>query len=199
MKALLICPKCFAKHFTFWGRYTRKLRPSYEEIEIKRVLCSDCLKTHSILPTFILEKTQHTIEVVSKYVDDFIEKPMTVSELRANIYPTSGAPEDISTLYRWFKRIVVQCKCLLPMLKNKLMQLAPQTNLKELEKIILEKDINSDHHICKITWFISEKLLEVSNELLPTESSLTTFAFLNYFCWQKTGRSILAPLPCDPD
>lgn len=140
---------------------------------------------------------RHSNQTISRYVEQFITKLTTIGKLFYS--PTSPkAPQEIATLYRWFNRLTIRCKSLLPLLKQQLITLIPQTDLTELEAIILGKNIDSPYHICRASWLLSEKLLEVSSELLQSETSLTPLTFLNYFCWQNTGKPLLAVLPPKP-
>lgn len=194
--ARLICP-CQSRSFIFWGCYPRKLLPTGEQLTIQRVRCKNCLTTHALIPTFLFGQVRHTNATISYYVAQFIEKQTTIGTL-FNSPNAPTAPEDISTLYRWFKRLIIKCKKLLPLLKQELINLIPQTDLKELETIILGKNMDSPYHICRASWLLSAKLLEVSSELLQSEISLTALTFLNYFCWQNTGKPLLAVLPPKP-
>ena len=196
MLALLICP-CQSRSFILWSCYARKPLPNGEELTIQRVRCKICLKTHALIPTFLFGQVRHSNQTISPYVGQFIEKQTTIGSL-FNSPGSPKAPEDISTLYRWFKRLIIRCKKLLPLLKQELINLTPQTDLTELEAIILGKNIDSAYHICRATWLLSEKLLQVSSELLHSEISLTPLTFLNYFCWQNTGKPLLAVLPPKP-
>ncbi len=118
----------------------------------------------------------------------FIKQQTTIGELFRS--PTSPrAPQEISTLYRWFKRLIIRCKSLLPLLKKELLNLIPQTDLTELEAIILAKNIDSPYHICRASWLLSEKLLQVSSELLQSEISLTPLTFLKLLLLAKHWKT----------
>jgi hypothetical protein len=194
--AFLIC-HCLSRNFLLWSCYSRKPLPNGEELTIQRVRCKICLKTHALIPTFLFGEVRHSNQTISFYVEQFIKQQTTIGKLFGD--PKSpNSPEDISTLYRWFKRLIIRCRSLLPLLKQELINLIPQTDLTEFETIILGKNIDSPYHICRATWLLSEKLLEVSSELLQSEISLTPLTFLNYFCWQNTGNPLLAVLPPKP-
>jgi hypothetical protein len=194
--AFLICP-CQSLRFILWSCYARKLLPNGGQLTIQRVRCKICLKTHALIPIFLFGQVRHSNQTISTYVEQFIEQQTTIGKL-FNSPDSPEAPADIYTLYRWFKRLIVRCKSLLPLLKKELINLIPQTDLTEFEAIILSKNIDSPYHICRASWLLSEKLLEVSNELLQSETSRTPLTFLNYFCWQNTGKPLLAVLPPKP-
>ena len=141
---------------------------------------------------------RHTKETIEPYVEQFIKKQTSINQLWTDSYNLPEAPEDDTTLYRWFNRFIARCKTLLPLLKKELIQLDPKTNLKEFGDIFLGQGMLSPNSICNSAMFISENLLRESTQLLQMKSSLTPLTFLNYFCWQKTGKTLLAPLPPKP-
>ena len=194
MQNVFTC-KCGAKVFILWGRYKRKLLPKVNELHIQRLRCSTCKKTHAVLPTFLFGQVRHDSETIEPYFQLFTQQQNSIKRFLAQSYDLPEAPEDDSTLYIWFKRFISRCKTLLPLLKKELMQLAPQTNLKESQNIFLRQAILSPHSVCKSAMVLSEKLLCESTQLLQVKSSLTPLTFLNYFCWQKTDKALLAPLP----
>ena len=197
MRNTFIC-ECGSKVFTLWGKYKRKILPKKHQLDIKRFRCSNCKTTHAILPTFLFGQVRHTKETIEPYVEQFIQKQTSINNLWTDSFNLPDAPQDISTLYRWFNRFITRSRNLLPLLKNELIQLAPQTNLKEFENIFLRQGMLSPHSVCKSAMLLSEKLLSETIQLLQIKSSLTPLTFLNYFCWQKTGKALLAPLPPKP-
>jgi len=194
--ARLICP-CQSRRFILWSCYARKLLPTGEQLTMQRVRCKSCLTTHALIPTFLFGQVRHTNQAIGHYVGQFIEQQTTIGAL-FNSPSAPAAPKEIATLYRWFKRLIIRCKYLLPLLKQELLTLMPQTDLTELETIMLGKNMASPYHICRASWWLSAKLLAVCRELLQSEIALTPLTFLNYFCWQHSGRPLLAVLPPKP-
>jgi hypothetical protein len=194
----LICPVCNSRVFTIWSKYTRSSLPGEKPLTIQRVRCSGCKVTHALLPTFLFGKIRYTDKTITPYVEQFIKDKITIAQLFKKSH-SPVAPQEISTLYRWFKRIFHRCKTLLPLLKKELIELNPQTDLKQLETIMLDKDMTSPHYICNTAWLLAEMLLLVCSEQLQSQKcSLTTITFLNYFSWQNTGDMLLAVLPPEP-
>ena len=189
---------CGSEVFILWGKYKRKILPQNRELHIKRVRCTKCKKTHAILPTFLFGQVRHDNQTIAPYFQQFTQKQTSIMECLAQSYNLPEAPEDDTTLYRWFNRFIARCKTLLPLLKKELIQLDPKTNLKEFGDIFLGQGMLSPNSICNSAMFISENLLRESTQLLQMKSSLTPLTFLNYFCWQKTGKALLAPLPPKP-
>ena len=164
----------------------------------KRFRCSNCKTTHAILPTFLFGQVRHSDETIAPYFQQFVQIQTSISQLWKDSFDLPDAPQDESTLYEWFNRFIARCKNLLPLLKNELLKLAPHTNLKEFESTLLKQGMLSPHSICKSVIFISEKILTETTLLLQMKNSLTPLTFINYFCWQKTGKALLAPLPPQP-
>jgi hypothetical protein len=146
--ALLICP-CQSRSFILWSCYARKPLPDGEELTIQRVRCKSCLTTHALIPSFLFGQLRHSNQTISRYVGQFIAKQTTIGKL-FNSPSSPAVPKEIATLYRWFRRLIIRCKNLLPLLKQELIDLIPQTDLTELETIILGKNIDPGYHICRV-------------------------------------------------
>jgi len=197
LRNTFIC-KCDSTVFSLWGKYKRKILPKNNKLDIKRFRCSNCKTTHAILPTFLFGQVRHDDQTIEPYFQQFTQKQNSIKGCLAQSYNLPEIPWDDSTLYIWFNRFILRCKTLLPLLKNELLQLAPKTNLKEFENIFLKHGMLSPNSICKSAMVLSEKLLSETSQLLQMKSSLTALTFLNHFCWQKTGKALLAPLPPKP-
>jgi len=189
---------CGSKVFTLWGHYVRKILPKNQELKIQRLRCKICKTTHAILPTFLFGQVRHDDQTIEPYFQQFTQKQNSIKGCLAQGYDLPETPWDDSTLYIWLNRFISRCKTLLPLLKNELLQLAPKTNLKEFENIFLGQGMLSPNSICKSAMVLSEKLLSETSQLLQMKNSLTALTFLNYFCRQKTGQALLAPLPPKP-
>jgi hypothetical protein len=109
----------------------------------------------------------------------------------------SDGPEDISTLYRWLRRLRSNLGKLLPILHEKYMELASAAELKPYQITVLKttsEPLNS-MAVCQLSWWLAHQLLTVSGQLLEQTPQLSTLSFLNAFCWQKTGRTLLSRPP----
>jgi hypothetical protein len=152
---------------------------------------------------------------------DYIAAHKSVSIAAAWAYdPADGFPLDLATLYRWFKRLAFRLTFLLAMLEKELLDLAPETELASLEKLIVKRatirprqarftasspaDLTSAqasaltlHALCQSNSRLAGQLLQTTNQLLrtPHHKKLPPLMFLNLFCWQKTGQALLYPLP----
>lgn len=130
----------------------------------------------------------------------------------------TGFPLDLTTLYRWFRRLAFRLTLLLTMLEKELLGLAPETDLTALQKLIVRHaavrcavppsaDMRSANHsaltlhaLCQSSLGLTTQLLRTTGKLLhtPQDKKLPPLLFLNFFCWQKTGQALLSPLPQKP-
>lgn len=73
------CPNCGSSKLIKWGKYIRnviyyKNNKKYENIiEIKRISCNECKKTHSIIPDFLVPYKVH----ISEYINEVIKNKIT--------------------------------------------------------------------------------------------------------------------------
>lgn len=168
-----------------------------------------------MLPAFLLDHVHYTMTTVAPYVD-YIATHESASIAEAWAHDTAdGFPLDLVTLYRWFKRLAFRLAFLLTMLEKELLDLAPETDLATLEKLIVKRATIrltapspqdptralasglTLHALCQSTSRLAGHLLRTSGKLLPTSraTQLPPLLFLNFFCWQKTGQALLSPLP----
>jgi len=155
---IFVC-MCGSQVFTLWGHYKRYILPKNEELALQRIRCKNCKITHAILPTFLFGQVRHDDQTIEPYFQQFTQKQDSIKGCPAQGYDLPGAPEDDSTLYIWFNRFISRCKTLLPLLKNELLQLVPQTNVKEFGDNFLGQGMLSPHSVCKSAMLLSEKLL----------------------------------------
>lgn len=77
------CPSCGSSKLIKWGGYTRnaiyyKNGKKYENIiEIKRIRCNNCKKTHSIIPDFLVPYKIHIAEYINEVIKNKITKDNT--------------------------------------------------------------------------------------------------------------------------
>lgn len=81
------CPNCNSDKLIKWGTYTRNVvyyknnEKIEETIQIKRIKCNNCNKTHSIIPTFLIPYKVHTLE----YINDVIKNKLTKNNTYNNV------------------------------------------------------------------------------------------------------------------
>jgi hypothetical protein len=175
-----------------------------------------------VLPAFLLGHVHYTATTVAPYVDDMAAHPSaSIAEAWAHD-PADGFPLDLATLYRWFKRLAFRLTFLLTMLEKELLDLAPETDLVALEKLIVKhatirpRDVrltsSADptgaptstltlHALCQSSSRLVRQLLRKVGKLHRTsrDQNLPPLVFLNFFCGQKTGQALLLPLPQKPN
>ena len=73
----LECPHCKSDEFIKWGSYIRMIyyinknkKLKGELLEIKRVKCLKCQKTHALLPECIVPYKQPTLKVILKSINE---------------------------------------------------------------------------------------------------------------------------------
>jgi hypothetical protein len=171
-----------------------------------------------VLPAFLLGQAHYTTTTVAPYVDDLAAaKSISLAEAWAHD-PADGFPLDLATIYRWFKRLALRLTVVLTMLEKELLDLAPETELASLEKLIVKRaairqgrravpsppdtapattSVLTLHALCQSNLRLAKQLLRRAANLrrAPQGQKLSPLLFLNFFCWQKTGQALLAPLP----
>jgi hypothetical protein len=164
----------------------------------------------------------YTTTTVAPYVD-YIATHKSVSIAAAWAHdPADGFPLDLATLYRWFERLEFRLTFLLAMLEKEMLDLAPETDLMSLEKLIVKRatirprqarlmapadptDATAStltlHALCHSSSRLAGQLLRTTGQLRRTsqDKNLPPLLFLNFFCWQKTGQTLLSPLPQKPN
>jgi len=194
LKTYLICPDCNSIVFIIWSRYTRESLPNNEIITIQRIRCSDCKVTHALIPAFLFGKIRHTNETIAPYVELFVAEETTIGQISRHL-SAPQAPKEISTLYRWFKRLADQCKQLLPKLQQEIKKNIPKNNFKSFIK---DTHVDSANYQIQDIYSMAEQLIKLSQQCDHQGNLLSTLIFLNYFCWQKTGQPLLAVLKFSP-
>jgi len=176
---------------TFGGRYTRTLLPEGEPLSIRRVRCQDCLCTHAVLPAFLPDQVRYGAQTLAPYLENTQAVP-PIAVWQQNL---SDGPEDASTLYRWLRRFRANLKRILPLLQQALLELAPDAEIENYQTAVLEtvSEPLATVALCQLSFWLAGQLLTVSGHLLQCSPRLSPVAFLNYFCWQKIGATLLSP------
>jgi hypothetical protein len=195
LKLYLICPDCNSSIFISWSKYSRNSLPDEREIIIQRMRCCDCNVTHALLPAFLLGKIRHTNETIAPYIKQFVAQQTTISQLYKQ--PTDQqAPPELSTVYRWFKKLAHQCKQLLPLLQQQFNKCCPKSSFKSMLK---DTNANSNNYQIQDLYNIAEQLIKLSQQCDHQGNLFLPIIFLNYFCWQKTGQPLLGGAKFNPD
>ena len=99
-----VCPHCGGKESTYYGSYRRNVIEINEKrvettINIKRLKCSGCGKTHAVIPTFLIPYKQHTVETVNEILKEKIVEEKTNREIEE----TTGVTRQL--LRKWIKEL----------------------------------------------------------------------------------------------
>lgn len=98
------CPYCHAKgELSFFSQYDRQVidlvdnEMVYHTISVQRSVCSNCRRTHAILPDFLIPYCQHSIMFILRVLWLYYTRNLSVAKL---CQQTAITP---SMLYRWKK------------------------------------------------------------------------------------------------
>lgn len=176
---------------TFGGTYTRTLLAEGTPLAIRRVRCQECLCSHAVLPACLFRRVRYGSETLTPYLEN-TQTTLPITIWQQNL---SDGPEDVSTLYRWLRRLRVHLNRLLPLLQQALLELVPDADIKGYRTAVLEtaSEPLATVALCQFSFWLAGKLLTVSGHLLQQSPDLSPITFLNYFCWQKTGTTLLSP------
>lgn len=194
LKLYLICPCCNSYVFINWSSYSRTSLPNEQLIIIQRMRCSECKVTHALLPAFLLGKVRYTNETIFPYIEQFVEQEISISKIFQQS-TDNQAPQEISTVYRWFKRLTNKCKQLLPLLQQEIKKHSAKNKFKSLIK---DTNADSNNNQIQHIYSLAEQLVKLSQQCDAQGSLLSPFIFLNYFCWQKTSQPLLTALKFCP-
>ncbi len=134
-----------------------------------------------MLPIFLSGRVQHVLAVLEIYVKRIVEQGQSTA--KAWLGSGIAAPKELSTLYRWMKRLG-RCKHLLSPLQNHLMTVQLQVDMKTLQENVLQQP--GDLPAC---WVLAENII-ASDPLLAAHRPLT---YLNAFCQRTLNVALLDP------
>jgi hypothetical protein len=113
---------------------------------------------------------------VAPHVDYFAtHKPASIAEAWTHD-PADSFPLDLATVYRWFKRLTFRLTFLLARFEKELLDLAPETDLLTLEKLIVKcaairRTAPSPHNSRRSLSDSSMSLFVVASRSLPVKSA----------------------------
>ena len=86
------CPHCGSDDYIKWGSYKRNVvyfknnQKCENTIEIKRIRCNNCKKTHSIIPAFLVPYKVHILEyIVETIKHKNVHSKITLTEKKYSI------------------------------------------------------------------------------------------------------------------
>lgn len=179
---------------TFGGTYCRWLLPEGKVCRVRRLRCLECGGTHSVLPACMFGRVRYPEQTLAPYLEHKDKPAAAIWQNRL-----SDGPQDMTTLYRWLRRLKGRLQTLIPLLQQTLLELAPDTNIEPYQTTVLKSTAPSGTlALCQPGWWLIQQLLAVTEELRQQPCGLSELAFLNYFSWQRTGQSLLAPVANAP-
>jgi hypothetical protein len=195
--------ECFPdlENYSLWGKYTRKLLPFQQDIYMKRIRFSESKVTHALIPMFILGKTRYSNETIEPYIKLFTKEQASINYIYGQISTkeiseTDKKFEDISSVYRWFKRLKKRLNELVPLLMGEIKTLGLKINLKSTIKNLYT---NSDHCQIQCIYSLTEKFIKASKQCDHQGELFSTLMFLNYLSWKKFELPLLNMKKICPD
>lgn len=182
---LRCCPYCRHHHLIRWGYYQRQGKPLVNTIAIQRVRCKRCGRTTNVLPSFLLAYRSFAVRAAEQLVTTYINHPDDWPQaLKLMI--------ELSTAYRWLRRLSQQANRSLADIRKALVQLKPHDPLIQPLKgpagaVISQRD--------PLQQFIrlAQQLFQAAVRLIDPQTSDRSelFCFLNYFLATQTGQALL--------
>lgn len=130
------CPECAANHLIGHGSYPRHVCDHHQAfaIRVKRLLCTACRRTISLLPSFCLPYRHYLAAVIQRVLDLRFQQNASWSTIRRHFAPAELPA--LSTCRAWVKAFALIAERALATL---LRQLATwQQQLAKLELLIAE-------------------------------------------------------------
>lgn len=95
------CLNCGSKDFLYYGSYQRNIVEIAGErietvINIKRLQCCKCKKTHAVIPSFLIPYKQHTLNTINEILTEKIVDEKTYNEIEE----TTGVSRQLQKYWR---------------------------------------------------------------------------------------------------
>ena len=125
------CPCCGSDKLISYGGYERNVvvYNTYTKVKIKRVMCKECGKTHSLIPYFLTPYYQYEKTFIYRVCIEKILKEVGICELALSVKISR------QVLYQWMKMFVIHLRYLLTTLS---------TTLKESLKYLINESLFDD-------------------------------------------------------
>lgn len=182
---LTCCPYCRHDRLIRWGYYQRQGKPLLNAIRIQRVRCKKCGRTSGVLPSFLLAYRSFAVAAAEQLLITYINHPDDWQQaLKLMI--------ELSTAYRWLRRLSQQANRSLADIRTALLNLKPDY---PLNKQIKGQPASLTSHRELLIRFVtlSQQLFQAAVRLNSNKQPLSTnsFCFLNYFLAIQTGTALL--------
>lgn len=179
------CPHCRHDRLIRWGYYRRQGKPLLNAIRIQRVRCKKCGRTSNVLPSFLLAYRSFAVAAAEQLLMTYINRPYDWRQaLKLMI--------ELSTAYRWLRRLSQQANRSLADIRTALLDLKPDYPLDRQIKGKPALLLTNRELLIRFV-NLSQQLLQAAVRLNSNKQPLSTnsFCFLNYFLATQTGRALL--------
>ena len=182
---LKVCPFCGHDHLIRWGYYKRYTLPLPGVIRIQRIRCMNCGHTTNVLPSFLLAHKSYQVNALQELVSQVIKQPMDWKK-------SPDIVIDLSTAYRWLRRLKQQALQSLPTIRNILLTIKPDHPVMDATDVQPEPLV-AINVILKRFLSLAEQLFTAALCLVDTHAPENDdlFCFLNHFLAKETGRALL--------
>ena len=155
------------------------------EINIQRVRCKQCGRTTGVLPSFLLAYRTFAVAAAEQLIITYINHPDDWRQaLKLMI--------ELSTAYRWLRRLSDQANRSLVDIRTALLKLKPDYPLTRQLKgqpsaLICQRDL------LKRFIRLAEQLFKAVVRLVDAKTPVNSepFCFLNYFLATSSGKALL--------
>ncbi len=150
------CPKCGLKETLIrWGRYVRLVMRGEEknEIEIQRMRCKECGKTHALLPDFLHPYRRYTLEIMQRVIWQYVLVGLGYGRIMDEIL--GEGPGCQETVREWVRSFGYGAGyLLLDAMRRFVMKMYPESDVKERASLELERnsraeELKKSYYFCK--------------------------------------------------
>jgi hypothetical protein len=155
------------------------------KINIQRIRCKQCGRTSNVLPSFLLAYRSYAVAAAEQLIISYINHP-------GDWHQRLKLMIDLSTAYRWLRRLGDQANRSLPDIRTALLKLKPDH---PLTRQLMGKPAPLISQRALLQRFIrlAEQLLKAAVRLIDTKTPVSSdpICFLNYFLATSTGKALL--------
>lgn len=182
---LKVCPFCGHDHLIRWGYYKRYTLPLPGVIRIQRIRCMNCGHTTNVLPSFLLVHKSYQVSELQELVFQVIKQPMDWKK-------SPDIVIDLSTAYRWLRRLKQQAIQSLPTIRKILLTIKPDHPVMDATDVQPEPLV-AINVILKRFLSLAKQLFTAARCLVDTHAPENgdLFCFLNHFLAKETGNALL--------
>lgn len=179
-----LCPCCGEPSLIRWGYYWRQCLE--EAIRIQRVRCKACLKTSSILPSFLLPYKRVPVSLLQKLILQYACTEQSLSGVWAQ---APEAPSCLTTLERWVRALAQTLSRCTPIIVTEILSLNPHSPVAELTHPPAETQKGKLQNMLLLCQYLYAESRHIWGGLIYEPDRL--FEFVSLFLWEKGGYHLL--------